>query len=250
MNANSYTIVDLFSGAGGISLGLEAPERLNNLANLGYNGLSFGDASFETILAVEQDDNTAATFRHNFSAEVIEDDIRNISSFSSWENADIVVGGPPCQGFSNLNSIPTSELDDERNNLWRHFMRAVEDIQPSVFLLENVPRFLQSAEGARAVKIAEDIGYQTVVETLWGHDFGVPQKRKRSFILGSKLGVPFFPEPPDEPVRTVYDAIGDLPSEPTNENWHVSRKHVTELSKERMRHVPPGGNREDIPFDL
>lgn len=250
MSRTPYKIVDLFSGAGGISLGLETPERLNGLGNLGYENLGFNERTFETVLAVELDDEAAETFRTNFDAEVMETNIREIDSFEEWGDADIVVGGPPCQGFSNLNSVKTDELDDERNTLWRHFMRAVEEIEPDMFILENVPRFLKSTEGARAVEIAEDSGYTTVVDTLWAHDYGVPQKRKRGFIIGSKLGIPFFPEPLEEPVRTVKDAIGDLPEEPTGENWHVSRKHVTELSKKRMAEVPPGGNRFDIPEEL
>lgn len=250
MSKTPFKVVDLFSGAGGISLGLEEPERLNGLANLDYEGLGFDGQAFETVFAVELDDRSVETFRRNFDAEVLETDIREIDSFEEWNDADVVVGGPPCQGFSNLNSTRTEELDDERNTLWRHYMRAVEDIEPDVFLIENVPRFLNSAQGARAVQIAEDIGYTTVVDTLWTHDYGVPQKRKRGFILGSKLGIPFFPETLDEPARTVANAIDDLPSEPTGENWHVERSGVTELSKNRMEEVPPGGNRFDIPEEL
>lgn len=245
-----YKVVDLFSGAGGFSLGLEMPERLNGLANLGYREIGFDTEVFETILAVESDDNTAETFRRNFDAHVIEGDIRDIDSFEQWDEADIVVGGPPCQGFSNLNKTQTEELDDERNTLWRHFLRAVEEIEPDVFLIENVPRFLKSQQGARTVEIAEQMGYTTVVDTLWAHNYGVPQKRKRAFVLGSKLGIPFFPEETDEEIKTVRDAIGDLPNEPTEENWHVSRKNVTELSKRRFEEVPPGGNRYDLPEEL
>lgn len=245
-----YKVVDLFSGAGGFSLGLEMPERLNGLADLGYDGLGFERKTFETIAAVENDDNTAETFRRNFDAEVVEGDIRDIDSFEHWDEADIVVGGPPCQGFSNLNKTQTEELDDERNTLWRQYLQAVEDIDPDIFLIENVPRFLKSRQGARTVEIAEELGYSTVVDTLWAHDYGVPQKRKRAFVLGSKLGVPFFPEETDEEIKTVRDAIGDLPNEPTEENWHVSRKQVTELSKKRFEEVPPGGNRYDLPEEL
>lgn len=245
-----YKVVDLFSGAGGFSLGFEMPERLNGLANLGYKNIGSDTNIFETIAAIEKDDNTAETFRRNFDAEVIEGDIRDIDSFEMWSDADIVVGGPPCQGFSNLNKTQTEELDDERNSLWRHFLKAVSEIDPDVFLIENVPRFLKSQEGARTVKIAEELGYTTVVDTLWAHKYGVPQKRKRAFIVGSRLGVPFLPEETNEPIRTVEDAIGDLPNEPTEENWHVSRKHVTELSKKRFKEIPPGGNRYDLPEEL
>ncbi|WP_410766538.1 DNA cytosine methyltransferase [Haloferax sp. DFSO60] len=245
-----YKVVDLFSGAGGFSLGLDHPEKLNGLANLDYQDIVFDGKGFQTVLSVELDDEAAETFRRNFDAEVLETDIREIDSFEQWSGADVVVGGPPCQGFSNLNSIKTEELDDERNSLWRHYMRAVEEIDPDVFVIENVTRFLKSGEGARAVHIAEELGYTTVVDNLWAHEYGVPQKRKRGFIIGSKLGVPFFPEVLDEPVRTVEHAIGDLPNDPNGENWHVARKHVTELSKNRMKHIPYGGNRFDIPEEL
>jgi DNA (cytosine-5)-methyltransferase 1 len=250
MGRPPHKVVDLFSGAGGFSLGLEMPERLNGIANLEYEGLGFEDDTFETVLAVENDDNTAETFRRNFDAEVLEKDIRNIDSFEQWADAEVVVGGPPCQGFSNLNKTQTEELDDERNTLWRQFFRAVEEIEPDVFLIENVPRFLKSQQGARSVEIAEELGYTTVVDTLWAHEYGVPQKRKRAFVLGSKLGVPFFPARTDEETRTVREAIGNLPNEPTEENWHVSRKRVTELSEKRFREVPPGGNRHDLPEEL
>lgn len=250
MDSGPYSVVDLFSGAGGISLGFEAPERLNGLASLGYSEIGFDSQVFETVFAVDNDEYTAESFRANFDAELYDGDIRDIESFSAYSDADIVVGGPPCQGFSNLNSVKTEELEDERNKLWRQYMRAVEEIDPDVFLIENVPRFLKSQEGARTVEIAEDLGYTTVVDTLWAHEYGVPQKRKRGFVLGSKLGVPFFPAETNGGIRTVEDAIGDLPHEPTEENWHVSRKHVTELSKNRMEEVPYGGNRFDIPEQL
>ena len=249
MGDSTYTVADLFSGAGGISLGFERPADINGIGNLGYENIGFESNPFETVLAVEHDDYTAETFRKNFDAEVRETDIRDIDSFAEYD-ADIVVGGPPCQGFSNLNSVKTEELEDERNTLWRQFMRAVEEIDPDIFLIENVARFLKSQQGARTVQIAEELGYTTVVDTLWAHKYGVPQKRKRGFVLGSKLGVPFFPEELDTEIRTVDDAIGDLPHEPTEENWHVSRKRVTELSKNRMREVPKGGNRFDIPEEL
>ena len=151
MGDSTYTVADLFSGAGGISLGFERPEDVNGVANLGYTDLGFESDPFETVLAVEHDDYTAETFRRNFDADVWETDIRDIDSFTACD-ADIVVGGPPCQGFSNLNSIKTDELEDERNTLWRQFMRAVEEIDPDVFLIENVARFLKSQQGARTVQ--------------------------------------------------------------------------------------------------
>lgn len=249
MKQPRYRVVDLCSGIGGLSLGLEQPERLNDLGELGYENIGFESQVYETILAVEKDEHAAQGFQSNFNSEVINDDIRNVTSFSSWDDADVIVAGLPCQGFSNLNSTRTEALDDDRNELWKEFIRAVKTIDPDVFLIENVPRFLATDQAAELVKSVTDLGYSTVVDELWAHDYGVPQKRKRAFVLGSKLGVPFFPEPTDEEVKTVEDAIGDLPAEPTDENWHGGR-NVTETSRKRMQAVPPGGNRFDIPEDL
>ncbi|MFC7047296.1 DNA cytosine methyltransferase [Halobacteriaceae archaeon GCM10025711] len=216
MGSSTYKIVDLFSGLGGLSLGMEQPECLNGLGNLQYENLGFKGKTFKTVMALDSNKDALETFSTHFQeAEAISEDIQKIESFSKWNHAELVVGGPPCQGFSNLNSTKTKDLNDDRNGLWREFMRAVEDIQPSVFLIENVPRFLDSKEARDAVQHAEDLGYTTVVDRLWAHEYGVPQKRHRAFIIGSKLGTPFTPAPTNEPIRTVEEAIGDLPQNQT-----------------------------------
>jgi DNA (cytosine-5)-methyltransferase 1 len=244
-----YEIVDLFSGAGGLSLGFEHPESLNGIGNLGYTNIGYSTQVFKTILAIDEYEHASETFSLNFDSEVRNKDIEKIDDFSEWDNADIVIGGPPCQGFSNLNSTKTEDLDDDRNTLWEEFMRAVEKIAPDVFLVENVPRFLNTRDAVNAVKKAEEMGYTTVVDHLSTEKYGVPQKRYRGFILGSKLGIPFFPSSTEEETKTVRDAIGDLPPEPTDEDLHVGRD-VTERSKKRMESVPPGGNRFDLPEHL
>lgn len=250
MSGSSYRVVDLFCGAGGFSLGLDQPHRLNGIGNLGYENIGYRGKDFETILAVDSDENAASTVRTHFpDAEVINRDIAEIESFKPWNDAEVIVGGPPCQGFSNLNSTKTEELDDSRNSLWREYMRAVEEIEPDVFLIENVPRFLNSQEAANAVEYAEELGYTTVVDKLWAHEYGVPQKRHRAFIIGSNRGTPVTPAPTDEPIKTVKDAIGDLPKKPNNENWHDTRNFSDKTIK-RMESVPEGGNRFDIPEHL
>ncbi|WP_336358530.1 DNA cytosine methyltransferase [Haloarcula sp. CGMCC 1.6347] len=249
MSKDTFKIVDLFSGAGGFSLGFDNPECLNGIGNLGYSDLGFDDFSFETILAVDQYDAAAETVKENFDADVIQNDISEISGFRQWSHADIVLGGPPCQGFSNLNSSKTDELDDDRNTLWREFFKAVSDIDPEVFLLENVPRFLSSKEGLDAVRTAKKMGYTTIVDTLSAEEYGVPQRRERGFIFGSKSGTPFFPMPTTKTAPTVREAIGDLPREPTDENWHDSR-NFSDLTIKRMKQIPEGGNRFDLSPDL
>lgn len=244
-----YKIVDLFSGVGGFSLGFEKPERLNGLGELGYDGLGFEDKGFKTILAVDSDEAAAEGFRKNFDAKVIEGDIHDIESFQEWSDAQVVIGGPPCQGFSSLTKKKLEDVDDERNKLWEEFLRAVEDINPDVFLLENVPRFLKSEEGKKMVKKAKNMGYEVVVDQLWAHRYGVPQKRRRAIVIGSKIGTPFLPAKTSEEIKNVEDAIGDLPLKPTGENWHEGR-NVAEITEKRMKHIPKGGNRKDIPEEF
>lgn len=245
-----YKVVDLFSGAGGLSIGFDAPEWMEGLGDLGYEDLSYDGPGFETILAVEFDEAAANTFQHNFpDAEVKNTDINEIEDFSQWDDADIVIGGPPCKGFTTLTQQKTEELDDERNRLWEEYMRAVEQIDPDVFLIENVPRFLKAYEGKDAYEMAEDMGYTVVADTMYANEFGAPQKRRRGFIIASKKGTPFFPEPnEDEDERTVRDAIGDLPEDPgdSDDSWHRGR-NVQKVTKKRMKKISiPGGDRRDL----
>lgn len=245
-----YLVADLFSGVGGMSLGLEQPECLNGLGNLGYSGIGPKDKIFETVLAVEEKKYAARGFENNFeSAEVKNRKIQSVKDFSKWNDIDVVVGGPPCQGFSNLNATKTQNLSDSRNGLWREFLRAVADIEPRVFLIENVPRFLKTDEAAALSEKARDLGYNVVASELWAHEYGVPQKRHRAFLIGSRLGRPFLPASLSDDVRTVKDAIGNLTTKPSGENYHFGR-NVTERTRRRMEHVPEGGNRLDIPHRL
>ena len=250
MSHDAYQVVDLFSGAGGLSLGLEQPERLNGLGDLGYENLGYNRKGFSTIMALDSSQDATDTVAKHFpDTEIICKDISQIKSFEKWKSAGVVVGGPPCQGFSNLNSTKTEDLNDDRNQLWREFMRAVEDINPDVFLIENVPRFLNSAQASAAVEYTKDLGYTTVVDRLWAHKYGVPQKRQRAFVIGSKQGAPVVPAATDEATRTVRDAVGDLPLKPNDENWHNTR-NFSDKTIERMESVPEGGNRFDIPDEL
>jgi DNA (cytosine-5)-methyltransferase 1 len=231
------TVLELFAGAGGMALG-------------------FKNAGFRTTLAVEWDGEACDTLRANITPRVAQCAIEEVDRFPK---ADVVAGGPPCQGFSNLGErVPF----DPRRQLWRHFMRAVEGAQPRAFVMENVPPLLKSQEFVEIKRIAEKLGYQVDGRVLNAADYGAPQTRKRTIIIGVLDGPPTFPDPthvdPKKkdllsgellPWRTVRDAIGDLPPAPTGENWHIGR-NPTEMSLERYRCVPPGGNRWDLPLRL
>jgi len=218
-----YTVIDLFAGAGGMSLG-------------------FARAGFAPVLAVESDTAAAETYRANFGDHVFSGDIADVKEFPS---ADVIIGGPPCQGFSQLGA---RDPDDPRNALWEHYVRAVSQVRPSVFVMENVPQLLSSQQFEDFRAAVHDLGYELTWEVLDSSRYGVPQRRRRAFVVGSRVGAPSLPAP-TEVVRTVRDAIGDLPFEPTGRDLHIGR-NPTMLSMERYRHVPEGGNHYDLPDHL
>lgn len=130
------------------------------------------------------------------------------------------------------------------NKLWSYFAKAVEIIEPDIILTENVPEFLASKEFIEYEALVRRLGYHCDVGVLQAHLFGVPQKRKRAFLLGSRLGEIELPEPTTERA-TVRDAIGHLPLKPDGNNWHLSR-NPTPQSLQRYKVVPEGGNRFDL----
>lgn len=234
-NRQHLTFIDLFCGAGGMSLG-------------------FQQAGFEPILAIDNDADAINTHKANFPGDSICADIRTIEHFPT---ADVVVGGPPCQGFSRLGK--KANIVRTENFLWREYMRCVEESQPACFVIENVPEFLKDPAFEGVSKEAKRLGYQLTWGVLNAANYGVPQRRNRTIIIGSRLATPMMPpqthqEPGSTlfslpPWRTVRDAIGDLPLEPTETNLHNSR-NVSALSIERYKHIPPGGNRKDLPLEL
>lgn len=215
--------MDLFSGAGGMTLG-------------------FTRAGARAVFAVEFDQAAAETYRTNFGNHVFAGDIAAVSEFPA---ADLIVGGPPCQGFSQLG---TQDPNDPRNRLWRHYLRAVESVLPACFLMENVPPLLKSSQYAEFKPAVEALGYVVSEGVLDASLFGVPQKRKRAFVLGSRVGAMSLPMGTDRR-RTVRDAIADLPAEPDGANWHIGR-NPTALSLARYASVPEGGNHYNLPYEL
>lgn len=232
------TSVDLFAGCGGFSIGLHK-------------------AGFQTLLAVEWDKSACDTFAANISPRILNCAIQEVESFPA---CDVLVGGPPCQGFSNLGErVP----NDPRRQLWRHYLRGVTESRPLIFVMENVPPLLKSAEFQEILQTARGLGYQVEWRILNAAFYGVPQQRKRAVIIGSRIGVPVFPKPthrdPTRPQtfeteglprwRTVRDAISDLSTVPDENNWHIGR-HPTLKSQRRYTCIPEGGNRWNLPPEL
>jgi DNA (cytosine-5)-methyltransferase 1 len=164
-------IVSLFSGAGGLDKGLIL-------------------SGCEVIWANDNDKDAVATYRRNVGDHIVEGDIRAIES-SAIPCCDAIVGGFPCQGFSQANLLRFE--DDERNRLYLEFLRIVKDKQPKYFLAENVRGLLSMAGGRAIEKIEGDfrsVGYRVAKQLFNVADFGVPQKRHRVIIAGTREDLP------------------------------------------------------------
>ena len=158
-------IISLFSGAGGLDLGLI-------------------QAGNTVIWANDIDKDAVATYERNIGTHIICDDIKNID-ISALPTADVVVGGFPCQGFSQANRLRA--LDDERNQLYRFFYAAIKEKKPKFFIAENVKGILSLGNGQAIRQIVSDFeeaGYTTSINPVNMADFGVPQTRQRVFIIG------------------------------------------------------------------
>lgn len=192
----NYLGIDIFSGAGGLSLG-----AIN--------------AGIKIPIAIEKDVFAASTFKRNHPETiVIRDDVRSINPSQLGINEPFVVfGGPPCQGFSTSNR-QTRTLANKNNSLFEEFVRFVRVLSPEWFLFENVEGLVSFNQGKTVTQIKEcfeSLGYKVVSDVLTASDFGVPQNRNRFFMVGNKSGITFhFPKKDDKKV-TVMEAIYDLP---------------------------------------
>jgi DNA (cytosine-5)-methyltransferase 1 len=224
--------MDVFAGCGGLTRGF------------------LDSRKYRAVFAVEWDEDAAATYEANFGDHVFCGPIERVEQFPS---VDVIVGGPPCQGFSPLNM---RGVGLERRTLWREYLRALREAEPDAFLMENVPQLLRSAEYVAFKEAAQELGYEVADGILNTADFGVPQTRKRAIVIGSRLGMPSLPQRTHSPAdsasgknkawRTVRDAIGDLPPQPDNREWHNAR-NPRPVSIERYETIPAEGEGR---FDL
>ena len=163
-------IISLFSGAGGLDLGLI-------------------QAGNQVIWANDIDKDAVATYRKNIGKHIVHDDICNIVA-ATLPDGDVVVGGFPCQGFSQANRMRT--LEDERNQLYRFFYTAIKEKQPKFFIAENVKGILSLGKGEAIKQIISDfesVGYCTKINLVNMADYGVPQTRQRVIIIGQRTNV-------------------------------------------------------------
>lgn len=191
--------VDLFSGCGGLSLGFER-------------------AGFRSALAVDAWPDALQTYVRNrpgadtLCADLSDLDIEEVCRQRGLTGVDVVVGGPPCQGFSVAGK---RREDDQRNRLYQAFVRWVEVLQPRAFLMENVPNIFSFAEGRVLAAIVSDferLGYRVEHRVVTASDYGVPQRRRRAVFVGLRNGLTYrFPERGAAAEVTTRQALGDLP---------------------------------------
>lgn len=253
------SVIDLFAGVGGLSLGFEKQ-------------------GFEVLVANEYDKSIAAAYTENHkNTKMIVGDITSLDlkeTFGFYTGKiDVVIGGPPCQGFSQKGQRKT--IHDERNFLFKYYVAVVELVKPKYFVMENVPNLL-TAEGGFFFKEIEELfnnmGYSLEQGILNASDYGVPQNRRRAVIIGKLNGAaPKLPEPQSKKV-TIWDAISDLAYLQSGEGTdkqeyknapesdyekllrgnsttlynHIVTKH-SPLALERLAMIPPNAGKEVLP---
>jgi DNA (cytosine-5)-methyltransferase 1 len=246
----TVNFIDLFAGAGGLSQG--------------FRQASGEDIEFRSVFAVEKDFTSAASYAANFGHSVFSRPIEELKRTDLPDlPVDLLVGGPPCQGFSPLGKMSPTHHHPSMNQLWKFYFKVVKWVGPKVFVIENVPEFLKSDEFPRVRKIAANLGYGLAAGVLHAVHFGVPQQRRRGFVVGMRNAVPTLPMPePFRNGRSVKDAIWELRRKPLKSDlpnaekfmglakYRVEQLHIarnpTPKSVERYRCVPPGGNRFDL----
>ena len=255
-------VIDLFCGAGGLSLGFEKQ-------------------NFESVLAIDMWSNAIDTFNNNRKnkvgvvKDIAEVDEKFIKQYVK-EHVSGVIGGPPCQGFS---LAGRRSEDDERNKLYQEYFKTLSIINPDFFVIENVTGILSMKNGEvkeDIIKRAKKIGYNVYLDKLVASDYGVPQNRVRVFFVGIKenldKGTFKFPKKFNFKV-TCEEAISDLPSLDKNDDpskykteaiskyqqemrkncdmvYNHEQTFHTEETKNLISHVPQGGSIKDLPENL
>ena len=251
-NRRRYRLLDLFAGCGGLTQGF------------------VGTGRFRPVGAVEKDREAAATYALNFGEHVHVGDVTHWSS-GSLPLADVVVGGPPCQGFSLLGH---RKATDPRNRLWTQYVRVLQRIRPAFFVIENVPPFL---DGSEYVELLEETGprgslreWEIESMVLNAAQYGVAQTRKRAFVLGRPTGMRPLGPPRETSSRVLSEVLAGV--EPIVTRSRLPESHIeviglrvpgafktaelhvvpeaSPVSLARYAAIKPGGGRHDLPEHL
>ncbi len=245
MSKKEYIAYSLFSGAGGLCIGVK-------------------NAGFKIAVATDVNEHAKDTYEYNWpEIPFICDDIRKISVGELLKKADgkkpdLIFGGPPCQGFSTLGAKNSCDV---RNTLFKEFVRVVRELKPKSILIENVKSLTTMYKGQYKdgiIKSFEDLGYKMYMKVLDSADFGVPQARQRVFFMGTLLDMPFsFPSPThgentDQPYEFAGDWIMDLADKGSDVPNHIALNH-SETVISRYKLIPEGGRLpppEELPKEI
>lgn len=259
MKETKYNVIDLFSGCGGLSLGFEM-------------------AGFKVNLAIDNWEDALVTYRYNhkgtntLNADLLQLDPKEIEENYNLHNISVIIGGPPCQGFSVAGK---RIIDDDRNKLYKSFVRFVKHFQPKAFVMENVPNILSIGDGVvknAIIKDFSELGYTISYKVLISSDYGVPQNRRRAIFVGLRNKKYLFPDPTVTGKTTTYEALSDLPEDtvddgacypvsPLSDYQKVMREgterlynhQITIHTPETQRiiaMVPDGGNYKCLPQEM
>ncbi|MET4081462.1 DNA (cytosine-5)-methyltransferase 1 [Pedobacter sp. UYP30] len=236
--------IDLFSGAGGFSLGFE-------------------NKGFQNIFSIDVEPSFCQTYKYNFkNHQLIQKDIckmteSEIKYFKEFDEIDVIIGGPPCQGFSIAGNIGRKFIEDPRNRLFKEFARVVGIIRPKFFVMENVARLYNHNNGTTRKEIIKDfeqLGYKVDCQILNSADFGVPQIRKRVIFIGTKTEQKIiFPKKEVEQYVSVKEALSEYPKLKSGEESiipnHIAMSHSEQMLA-KMSYVSDGGDRTEIPLEF
>ena len=233
-----FSAIDLFSGCGGLSLGLRR-------------------AGFRVIAAIDNDSLSSDTYRMNHPrTHLIKDDIKSIDPSEMMGelklevgDLDLLAGCPPCQGFSTLRTYNGGKkVEEPMNDLVFHFIRFVKALMPKTMMMENVPGLLKDGRMKQILRELECLRYKCHADSFNAVDYGVPQRRLRMILLGSLREPPPFAEPIRRR-RTVKGAIGRLPNpQDSKDIVHNYSTRRSERISSLIRHIPKdGGSRKDLP---
>lgn len=259
MAEQTYNFIDLFSGCGGMSLGFER-------------------AGFSNLIAIDNWKDALVTYAYNrpgantLCADLLTLKPSDVEDRIGGKNVDVIIGGPPCQGFSVAGK---RIVDDERNQLYKSFVAMVEHFKPKAFVMENVPNILSIGGGIIRNAIFSDfeqLGYTINCKVLLASDYGVPQNRRRAVFVGLRDKQYTFPDKTVNNPVTSWDALSDLTEDTTIEGGAYSNAPLSdyqrliregsvgvfnhnitihrEQTKRIIAMVPDGGNYKNLPKEL
>lgn len=259
MSKKKYNVLDLFCGCGGLSIGFEM-------------------AGFDVKLAIDNWEDALVTYRYNHrGSQTLNGDLlylnpEEVEKRYGLHDVAVIIGGPPCQGFSVAGK---RIIDDERNQLYKSFVRFVEYFKPDAFVMENVPNILSIGGGAIKEAIIHDfsaLGYIVSYKVLMASDFGVPQNRRRAIFVGLHNKDFVFPEPSAKNRVTTYEALSDLPEDSVADGINYPNPPMSDYQKKMRKKtdrlynhqitvhtpetqriiamVPDGGNYKNLPEEM